>query len=125
MKLKRYVLTDDQQIYDLTKLSYYKSIDGVNERYQIPSRNPYTSETESLNYRVIETSDNIIDLVEKGDMVEAKTGDEFVVVKVDKQNNFTIYTYNDFIQKHFITTIFKRQHNGDYKRYEVSKWRYN
>jgi len=121
MKLKRYVLTDDQQIYDLTKLSYYKSIDGVNERYQIPSRNPYTSETESLNYRVIETSDNIIDLVEKGDMVEAKTGDEFVVVKVDKQNNFTIYTYNDFIQKHFITAIYKRQPNGDYKRYEVQK----
>ena len=119
MELKRYVLTDDKQIYDLTKLSYYPSIDGVNKRYQIPSRNLYTSETETLNYRVIKTSDNILDLVVPctlwdldGDLYEHTMGDFVMIDKVFDDSSMSVRN---------VTAIYKKQPNGDYKRYEVQK----
>jgi hypothetical protein len=116
MELKKYVMnTVTKRIYQFEKQTgtlkdFYRCID------------------EDLKWAILyaedltnchKTSDNILDLVEVGDLVEAKAENEHVVVRVDRQNNGTIYTYNDFIHKHFITAIYKRQSNGDYKRYEV------
>ena len=116
MKFKKYVLTDDNQIYDITKLTYYMSLDGVNERYQIPSRSSHTMETETINNRVIKTSDNILDLVVPCTLWDLD-GDLYEVT----DNFMTIDKVFDepLRNKEKITAIYKRQPNGDYKRYEV------
>lgn len=65
------------------------------------------------------TSDNILDLVEPcylddlaGDLYEYNIDD---YVMIDK-----VYSDTDFSKKE-VKAIYKRQTNGDYKRYEVKK----
>jgi len=75
------------------------------------------------------TSDDILDLVEVNDLLELDNDWEILkVLRINKDNqpvclvrtssNIEEYAFKDYRKKH-ITTIYKRQLNGDYKRYEV------
>lgn len=75
------------------------------------------------------TSDDILDLVEVNDLLELDNGWEILrVLKINKENqpvclirtssNIEEYTFKGYRKKH-IKAIYKRQPNGDYKRYEV------
>ena len=132
-ELKRFVLLEDNHIYDTKKLAYYPSIDGVNPRYQLPYDYPHPDLTYTINDKVKKTSDNILDLVEVGDLVEIK--DSVYLHRVYEQiykglNNqilpfiyMTIHTTSQYllsdVNKEAITAIYKPQSNGDYKRYSV------
>ena len=112
MELKRYVL-DTQRcfIYDLTKEADVKKFEMISK-----------FSTHFVN-GACKTSDNILDLVEKGDLVEldgkSKRNDVHMIVSVIDGD---MITYDDlFIYKNKnyddVTAIYKKQPNGDYKRY--------
>jgi len=110
MELKRYVLVRNTEVYG-------KSIvDTVIDTHLHVYEND-----------VIKTSDNILDLVEVGDLVEldgkSKRNDVHMIVSVIDGD---MITYDDlFIYKNKnyddVTAIYKKQPNGDYKRYEVER----
>ena len=88
---------------------------------------------EYLNKHMVKTSDNIIDLVEVGDLVEIESSVYLhrVYEQIYKGLNNQVLPYiymNVHIESQYplkdvnrevITSIYKRQPNGDYKRYEV------
>ena len=106
MELKRYVL-DTQRcfIYDLTKEADVKKFEMISK-----------FATHFMNGSC-KTSDNILDLVVPctlwdldGDLYEHTAGDFVMIDKVF--NDSSMNTRN-------VTAIFKRQPNGDYRRYDV------
>ena len=65
------------------------------------------------------TSDNILDLVEVGDLVMS---DDYVgALKVLSNTKHYFRTYHAIVAKKNVKEIYKRQLNGDYKRYDVSE----
>ena len=108
MELKRYVLdTERCFIYDLTKESDVK-------RFEMISK----FATRFVN-GACKTSDNILDLVVPctlwdldGDLYEHTMGDFVMIDKVFDDSSMSVRN---------VTAIYKKQPNGDYKRYEVSK----
>lgn len=68
------------------------------------------------------TSDNILDLVEVGDLFRHVCGQIYEITFIDETHLF----YNLGVSKtpkwiKNVVAIYKRQSNGDYKRYEVVK----
>ena len=119
MELKRYVLLENNEIFDL----FIQSILGEGKRegsgymgYQLKIGSQFVT-TQFGN--VLKTSDNILDLVEVGDLVK---GTQYIWVgEVMDINDTEIETFMHLHWKSEITDIYKKQPNGDYKRYEVQK----
>jgi len=98
-KLKRFVLTSHNTIYEVVDKKVLPI--GLRDNY-------------------IKTSDNILDLVEIGDLV---VGQSYIYVsEVTEINNKEIGVFNYLFWKSEITAFWKKQSNGDYKKYEVKKW---
>lgn len=122
MELKKYVLLSDNIIVDVSKENYYLTQKGL-IRYR---ENAVMQKT--LMGTVKSTSDNILDLVEVGDLVELNGGDgndndvHMIVNVIDGDmitlDKLWVYKERD---KDAIVAIYKRQTNGDYKRYELGK----
>ena len=120
MELKRYVMDSTNTIYDLKKQSILGdgNKDGAGYLgYELKvGRNMRTTQYGEI----VKTSDNILDLVEVGDLVGyIFWGEEYehIEKKIDTQHIEYELKYNDIRYK--ITSIYKRQPNGDYKRYEA------
>ena len=108
MELKRYVLLENNTI-----LSNYEELQNGNVIRFLG----FAERKEAFLKSVKKTSDNILDLVEpcklwdlNGDLYEY-TIDDFVFIE-------KVYDDTDFSTKE-VLAIYKRQTNGDYKRYEV------
>lgn len=104
------------------------------KKYTLLHDNTIKTNDESIYINEVKkTSDNILDLVEVGDLVEIK--DSPYLHRVYEQiykglNNqvlsfiyMTIHTTGQYllseVNKDVIISIYKRQSNGDYKRYEI------
>jgi len=121
--MKRYVLLDNDLIYDRTKLDKDKDwlILRILEKID-------KGETDNLARTLKHQSDNLIDLAEVGDMVELDNKweilkvlrfnkDSEIVCMVRTSSNTEEYALHDYRKKH-ITALWKR--NGDVmRRYEV------
>jgi hypothetical protein len=113
-----------------------KIIDTVLDDYIVTNNQLYAyhfGSAEPVVANIKKTSYNILDLVEVGDLVEIK--DSVYLHRVYEQiykglNNqtlsfiyMTIHTTSQYllsdVNKEVITAIYKRQSNGDYKRYEI------
>jgi hypothetical protein len=144
MELKRYVLLENKEIIDtkdnlLQKrdshflsekgyqryYGYFTSLPRKNAKYHtLHFANGGRNETELAKYlgKVLKSSDNILDLVEVGDLVEYHVfKEEYRTFKVDKVQEGVMLSYNDYCRFEDITVIYKRQANGDYKRYEMEE----
>lgn len=133
MELKRYVLLNNNNLWDLG--SKKNAYGYAFNRYTPEHKDMYYDHFEELNGNLIltngsgkekvvntlgnikKTSDNILDLVEPcylddllGDLYEYNIDD---YVMIDK-----VFSDTDFSEKE-VKAIYKRQSNGDYKRYEV------
>lgn len=104
MELKKYVMLNNNVIYDMTNANDIKKYETV---YR----------ASALIYQFKKTSDNILDLVEVGDLV---SGSQCIYAsEVTRIDDKEIYTLIHCHWKNEITTIWKKQPNGDYKKYEV------
>jgi|GEM_PF-3193023 len=128
MKLERYVLLDNEIIYDQESIKEDELIYRIIKRIE-------NGDTENLCRKFVKSSNNILDLVEVGDLVEctyhkeATTGEKWVETPIhsiitisDKYfKRYINHLHGLSIEKthKFITAIYKKQPNGDYKRYEV------
>ena len=72
-----------------------------------------------LSKNVVRTSDNILDLVEVGDLAKGDSACVFVS-EVKEIHDDEIQTLYHLYWKSEIDTIWKKQPNGDFKKYEVS-----
>jgi hypothetical protein len=117
-ELKRYVLLENNKIYD-TVLTRYVAVDNVLFTYYFGSHD--------VRVGVIKkTSDNILDLVEVGDLVEInEMSGIYYVDSIIIDEGLRVFTCDqkygywfDFNETE-VKAIYKRQTNGDYKRYEV------
>ena len=118
MELKKYALTNDNTI--ITDIRHCSYDDKKYEYAQSRSKEGVVFMRDLMVSQVKKTSDNIIDLVEVGDLVGyIFWGEEYehIEKKIDTQHIEYELKYNDIRYK--ITSIYKRQPNGDYKRYEV------
>ena len=131
MEIKRFVLLNDYNLIldskneEELRVIHYKDGDVL----KVVADNWYYP-LEKLDYK---TSDRILDLVVDGDLIEIK--DSVYVHRVYEQTYkgldnqvlpfiyMTIHTTSQYllseVNKEVITAIYKRQTNGDYKRYEV------
>ena len=107
MELKRYVLLNNNRIYDLQNEKDIKRYDTVKN-------------SSHVDFQVKKTSDNILDLVEGDDLLDLD-GEIVHVFGTDEETGGYVLMNTDMIIKNSsnITAIYKRQANGDYKRYEV------
>lgn len=123
MEIKKYVLLDNNNILEISS--------------------PNNLNNDDLEYfakHIRKTSDNILDLVEVGDLVEILyTGNDkyykLEVVDYDESSletthmtittkSFKGFTYskdNSNVKLPFCKAIYKNQSNGDYKKYEVKE----
>ena len=102
--LKKYMLTTDGYIYKKEQVKEQVKQHKDTDTTHIVSFG-------IVSYHLInikKTSDNILDLVEDGDLV--RTTQKLFEVQ------FSILDYGKAV------AIYKRQTNGDYKRYEVEAW---
>ena len=99
MELKRYVLLGNNWIYDMN--------------------DPKDVWIKTSNRPVKKTSDNILDLVEVGDLVAHRFWGETesIIQEVFRIEDIL----NPIVNSGETKAIYKRQPNGDYKRYEVLK----
>ena len=112
MKLERYILFTDGMIYKYNEhsdLFHYVNDETVNVHKQ------------RIRQELVKiSSDNILDLVEVGDLVEEKNG--FALMRVELIQDDTFYSCTSmeyYITKTDVQNIYKKQPNGDYKKYEV------
>lgn len=118
MELRKFVLLKNNMIYDL-----------VVER-DIEKFNMVRNGNQNV-YGVKNTSDNIFDLVEVGDLIGYKitpnsmleiagVKEEIAMVTILKTSRPNCFGTNNGDVRHAETlSIYKRQPNGDYKKYEV------
>ncbi len=101
MELKRYVLLGNNWIYDMN--------------------DPKDVWIKTSNRTIKKTSNNILDLVEVGDLVAhrfwGKT--ESIIKEMRCETDINWHVKQDVVVSGEITSIYKRQANGDYKRYIV------
>lgn len=140
MKLKRYIMMNGNTIID-TNNTYRK----CPEHWNSPQDSICYISTTGKNSlfgnlglvlmvdvaNVKNTSNNILDLVEVGDLVGyeitpntmleiAGVKEEVAMVSIVKTSRLNCFGTNNGDVKHdTILAIYKRQANGDYKRYEV------
>lgn len=117
MELKKYILLKNNTI-----VKFYK-----NERFGFSyiedEINGVILTRSLLISNVKKTSDNILDLVEPGDML-LRNDDCYYYIVVTDIDTDTFYGDNAEIWRgNRITYIWKCQENGDYKRYEVEAWK--
>ena len=117
MELKRYVLGIEKGIIDTKGIEYY-----------IWERNKLCSGGGGVLDIILKTSDNILDLVEVGDLVEYELSttstyatkiDKVVPCKRIEDKYFNLQ--NSLVPYDKVVAIYKLQPNGDYKRYEVKE----
>lgn len=127
-ELKRYILTNRNKIFDLSMqhiLGNSSMLGGwgkgrnsyIGHRLEIGEEYPIENETEQGF--IIKTSDDILDLVEVGDLVKHN---KYGVIEIIGDNR---YTLKGFIYTSDVSEILKLQRNGDFKRYQVKgeiKW---
>lgn len=136
MEIKKYVLLKNNNIiefYDNDKFGFLKNNVVVefyeNNKYRflcVEKEGGTVNIKDALISDVKLTSDNILDLLENKDLVELKGGDgndndvHMIVNVIDGDmitlDKLWIYKERD---RDTIAAIYKRQPNGDYKRYEV------
>ena len=114
MELKRYVLLNDYNLILDSKneeeLRVVHYADG--DELKVVVDNWYYP-LAKLDYK---TSDNILNLVELGDLVE----DGNNIMRVAQYENGVFFDVDSYTcQEGFVKAIYKRQTNGDYVRYEV------
>ena len=130
MELKRYVLTDRNNIVDLSKGCIYAN--GHVGKFILKDDIVYNQYDDSYDLqtycKIKNTSDNILDLVDVGDLLEKdndweilkvmkiRRGDAVCIIRTS--SNIEEYEVKDY-RKSSILAIYKRQTNGDYKRYEI------
>lgn len=128
MEIKKYVLTHKGEIYDVRKggvkgnSSLYGGWEedrGTYVGHTIEVGEDYPIENETIKGFITKTSDNILDLVEVGDLVE-EYDNTLIKVKeiiiVNGEIEFTNFDYPIFDYE--VNAIYKKQPNGDFKRYE-------
>lgn len=117
MELKRYVLLNgynlilDSKNKEELRVVHYEDGDVLKvvvDKWYYP--------LEKLDYK---TSDNILDLVEVGDLIRTLYDGTLLEVGAIEngifyQKKYSLKTYFDDVKE-----VYKRQPNGDYKRYEV------
>jgi len=127
MELKRYVLLENKEIIKTNEKQYICTIDNC-----LYTKVDDWIDSKVSGYTATKTSDNILDLVEVGDLVEDKDGavlqfyewwyhdddkedcPSWIRLGNPKRNVHTTRWYTNEI-----VAIYKRQPNGDYKRYLV------
>lgn len=115
MELKRYVLNQKNEIIDVNKHTEKVEIVDDNNLMFI---NSYGWRFDG---KCIKSSDNILDLVEKDDIIEHyQYGKMFVEYKYYSEDYNELHV-NDYNVSYGTIAIWKKQPNGDYKRYEVGK----
>jgi hypothetical protein len=102
MELKRYVLLNKNVIYDT------KDFDDVKKFSMVKN-------SSHLDYQVKATSDNVLDLVEVGDLVESRN----MILRVSQIRGKQFESEHFGISDFQVISIYKRKPNGDYKKYEV------
>ena len=130
MELKRYVMDSTNTIYDLE--TQHILGDGHKEGSgYLGCQLKVGSNFERTRYgEITKTSDNILGLVEVGDLVECtyhhelSEGGEWIekplyYIKGISETHFHLPVFSLEKTHKYITAIYKRQPNGDYKRYEV------
>jgi hypothetical protein len=125
MELKKYVMnTITKRIY-----VFEKQNGNIMDFYRGNHESDKSSIIHADDFKYFhKTSDNILDLVEVGDLVEmdneweilqvlrlSKTDNPICIVRTS--SNTEEYELNNY-RKGFIVAIYKRQLNGDYKKYE-------
>lgn len=111
MELKRYVLFNDKMIYKFNKESGLYHFDN---NFNICISGSYVRED-----LVIKTSDNILDLVEIGDLVEQDFKGDNYIQRIDVESDLAkIKEDIECGYSNYYPCIYKRQPNGDYKRYQ-------
>ena len=129
MELKKYVLlVESNQIMvvgkDIVKREweekgkFYGEIIKKFEMWVVNDRWNYP-----LDYLDYKTSDNILDLVVVGDLVKVGTDSPNEVLALYDDEEFgksaTVSYYDYPFRLFWVTELFKKQPNGDYKRYEI------
>lgn len=125
MELKRYVMLSNKMILDSFKKDFTMTLD---KELVIIYGEIY--EMKDFMKGVLKTSDNILDLVEVGDLVECTYHHEssdngewiekpLYYIKGISDIYFHLPVFSLEKTHKYITALFKRQPNGDYKRYEV------
>ena len=109
MELKRYVMIG-KEIFEVERVLendvkhvYFKA---VGEEY---NRTIYDGD-------VYKTSDNILDLVEVGDLVSRNEYNKMIITEILDEESLLHDVQRSCYS---IFAIYKRQPNGDYKKYEV------
>ena len=113
MELKRYVLLKTKSIVDTqndTNFIYELKLISVAYLKKV---------SEVIDDLVEKSSDNILDLVEVGDLVEWKYGIAKVSLFASDNSGLICTSPHDWVEPQEVMAICKKQPNGDYKRYEV------
>ena len=105
MKLERYLLFTDGMIYKYNPESDLYHYMG-NDKKSFHGSLVATTQ-------VKKTSSNILDLVEVGDLVKWGSG---LIESLNMLNLKDLYNYSNMV-----VAFYKKQPNGDYKRYEVER----
>ena len=103
MELKRYVMLNNNKVYDLT------NEDDFN-KYQTVKNGSH------WDLQVKKRSDNILDLVEVGDLVSRNEYNKMIITEILDEESLLHDVQRSCYS---IFAIYKRQPNGDYKKYEV------
>ena len=116
MTIKNYVLLDDKRIVEIcgkTKFGY-EYVDSKTESGIVITRT-------ILEDRIVKTSNNILDLVEVGDLVEydRDLGETFKLEVIDIQNN-KFQSFGNYCYKKNVIAIYKKQPKG-YEYVSVKK----
>ena len=122
MELKRYVLTELHGIIDTTKVYDDETNDYKIDHEELLVRHHSTTTVFTSFGKVKKTSDNLLDLVEVGDLVEEVLICQVTSIERDANGNITRFYYLlGSIAWFDVKAIYKRQQNGDFKRYEVKE----
>jgi hypothetical protein len=124
MEIKKYALLEDKTIQECNE-----------DKMHITSDNYLAMNSGMIIDKVLKTSNNILDLVEEGDLVDIlftgnNTYHKLEVMEITDRSLITShlhitkenmygFTYDETKKIPFIRTLFKLQPNGDYKKYEV------
>lgn len=109
MELKRFVLLNNNKIHDLKNEKDVKAYETVKN-------------SSHADFQVKKTSDNILDLLDVEDLVGYRFwGEDYEHIEkmTSEKRRIEKIAYNECWYQ--ILAIYKRQSNGDYKRYEVLK----
>jgi len=123
MELKRYVLTELHGIIDTTKVYDDETNDYKIDNEELLVRHHSTTTVFTSFGKVKKTSDNILDLVEVGDLVSHRFWGETesIIKEIRCETDINWHVKQEVVLSGEITAIYKRQQNGDFKRYEVKE----